>query len=56
MSWATVVAEGLRELFGWSKKARETSDEEHERVAAIKRDIDRRHVERRDLSKDPRSR
>lgn len=56
MSWASLIADALRELVGWSKEAREVRQAEHAQAVAAKADIDRRHVERRDLSKDKRPR
>lgn len=46
----------LAELVGWGREERKRQDEQYMRDLAAKADIDRRHVERRDLSKDPRPR
>lgn len=46
----------LAELVGWGREERKRQDERYMRDLAAKADIDRRHVERRDLSNDKRPR
>lgn len=56
MNGLGAVVELLRELVGWGREERKRQDEQYMRDLATKADIDRRHVERRDLSKDRRPR
>lgn len=46
----------LKELVGWGREERKAAREAHDAAVMRKAEIDSRHVERRDLSKDKRPR
>ncbi len=54
-TWGAVLGL-LRELVGWGREERAHQRAEHDAAVMRKADIDARHVERRDLSKDKRPR
>lgn len=56
MSWAQGLVDAVNKALDWGREAWDRRKAEHDQAVRRKADIDRRHVEKRDLSKDRRSR
>jgi hypothetical protein len=56
MGWAQGLVDALNKALDWGRTAWNRSNAKHDEAIRRKADIDARHVERRDLSKDKRPR